>query len=359
MNRVYNFSAGPATIPTEVLEKAQKELLDWHGVGTSVMEMSHRSKEFVAVAEKAEADFRKLLSIPDNYKVLFMQGGGRGQFSMVPMNLLRGKKVADYLDCGIWSIAAINEAKRYCDVNVVASAESSQYTELPSQETWQLNKDAAYLHIVDNETVNGLEFPNTPEVDVPLVADMSSNILSKPFDITKYGCVYAGAQKNIGPSGITLAVVREDLLGGAIPQTPTLYNYKTFADSDSMYNTPPTFAWYLSGLVFEWLLEKGGVAEIAKVNDRKAKKLYECIDNSDFYHNTINPVYRSRMNAIFTLADDGLNDTFLTQAKESGLVALKGHRKIGGMRASIYNAMPEEGVDALISFMQSFEQTHG
>jgi phosphoserine aminotransferase len=360
MSRVFNFSAGPATLPTEVLEKAQAEMLDWQGLGSSVMEVSHRGKPFMAVAEQAEADLRELLAIPGNYKVLFLQGGASGQFAAIPMNLLRGKKTADYINTGIWSKKAIAQAKSYCDVNVAATSEAEKFTTIPDASTWQLNADAAYVHYTPNETIGGLEFQDIPDTgDVPLIADMSSNILSRPIDVSKFGMIYAGAQKNVGPAGMAIIIVRDDLLGQALPITPNILNYQIQAENDSMFNTPPTYTWYLAGLVFKWLKEKGGLTAIAEINQRKAEKLYAAIDNSTLYSNPVDKRYRSWMNVPFILANDALNPTFLSEAKAAGLEALAGHRSVGGMRASIYNAMPEAGVDALISFMQDFEKRNG
>ncbi len=360
MSPIYNFSAGPACLPEAVLKQAQQELLDWQGAGMSVMEMSHRGKEFMSIAVQAEADLRELMAIPENYKVLFLQGGASAQFANVPINLLRGKKSADYIYSGQWSKKAIAEAKRFCDVNVAASAEASNFSVLPAQSEWRLNSDAAYLHYTPNETIGGLEFHWTPEVgDVPLVADMSSTILSRPIDVSKFGVIYAGAQKNIGPAGLTVVIVREDLIGETVPGMPTMCDYRTMADNGSMYNTPPTYGWYLAGLVFAWLKKNGGLAAMAEINERKAGKLYDAIDRSDFYANPIDPSCRSWMNVPFTLADAALDDAFLSGAKEAGLMTLKGHRSVGGMRASIYNAMPEAGVDALISFMADFEKRNG
>ena len=360
MKQVYNFSPGPAVLPHSVLQQAQAEMLDWQGSGMSVMEMSHRGKAFMSIAEKAEADLRKLLNIPNNYKVLFLQGGAHAQFAMIPLNLLQGKQQADYMETGDWSVRAIEEARRYGHVNVVASSISSNFTTIPERSTWQVNPNAAYFHYVDNETIRGVEFDAIPEVgDVTLVADMSSNILSRPIDVSRFGVIYAGAQKNIGPAGLTIAIVREDLLGRADPKTPNILNYQIYADNESMYNTPPTYAWYIAGLVFEWLLAQGGLEAMAVLNERKAEKLYAAIDQSDFYANPVDKQYRSWMNVPFTLRDSQLDAAFLKQAEEAGLVTLKGHRQVGGMRASIYNAMPEAGVDALISFMQQFEQAHG
>ncbi len=357
MSRIFNFSAGPAMLPAEVIEKAAAELTDWQGTGISVMEMSHRSKEFVSIAEKAEADLRELLAIPDSYKVLFLQGGASSQFAMVPMNLLRGKNTADYINTGRWSKKAIAEAKRFCDVKIAAASESTGFTTTPPRSEWSLNPDAAYVHYTPNETINGVEFHEIPDVgDAPLVADMSSTILSRPVDVSRYGVIYAGAQKNIGPAGLTVVVVRGDLLGKEISSTPTMFSYGTLARANSMYNTPPTYSWYIAGLVFEWIKEKGGLKTMAEVNKRKADKLYGAIDNSDFYSNPVAPDCRSWMNVPFTLANPELDSRFLEEAGKAGLVTLKGHRSIGGMRASIYNAMPEEGVDALIEFMEEFER---
>jgi len=360
MARTFNFSAGPAVLPEEVLLQAQEEMLDWHGSGMSVMEMSHRGKEFVSIAEQAEADLRELMAVPDNYKVLFLQGGASSQFAMVPLNLMRGNPTADYINTGAWSKKAIAEAKKFCEVNIAGSAEESSFTTVPSQEELDLNPNAAYLHFTPNETIGGVEFPYLPEAgDVPLIADMSSNILSRPVDVSKYGIIYAGAQKNIGPAGLTVAIVREDLIGEAVPGTPAMFDYKILSDADSMYNTPPTYAWYLAGLVFKMLLRKGGLAAMAETNQRKAKALYDAIDGSSFYANPVDVNCRSLMNVPFTLANADLDATFLAEAKEVGLVTLKGHRSVGGMRASIYNAMPEEGVQALIDFMADFEKRNG
>ena len=360
MAEIYNFSAGPAVLPKAVLEQARDELLDWHGTGMSVMEMSHRSKEYLSIAEQAEADLRELLSIPDNYRVLFLQGGATSQFCMVPMNLLRGKQQADYVNSGAWSKKAIAEAQRYCDVNVVASSEDSNFSSIPAFDSWQLNEQAAYLHYTPNETIGGVEFHWIPDSgDVPLVADMSSTILSRPLEVSRYGVIYAGAQKNIGPAGLTVVIVRDDLAGETIPGTPTMFNYRKHADNGSMMNTPPTYGWYLAGLVFKWLKLQGGVAAIAEVNQRKAQSLYAAIEGSGFYSSPVARDCRSWMNVPFTLADAGLDSEFLAQAGSAGLLNLKGHRSVGGMRASIYNAMPESGVAALIDFMGEFERTQG
>lgn len=357
---VFNFSPGPAVLPHAVLEQAKAELLDWQGSGMSVMEMSHRGKEFMSIAAQAETDLRTLMNIPDHYKVLFLQGGAHSQFAMIPMNLARGKPQADYLDTGDWSLKAIEEGRRYIDMNVVASSVDSNYTTIPPFATWQLNSNAAYLHYTSNETIRGVEFDWIPEVgDVPLVVDMSSDILSRPIDVSRFGLIYAGAQKNIGPAGLTIVIVREDLLGQVLDGTPSMFNYQIYAETESMYNTPPTYAWYLSGLVFQWLLQQGGVEAMAQINQRKADKLYAAIDTSDFYHNPVDPACRSWMNLPFTLTNPSLEKRFLDEAAQVGLLALKGHRVVGGMRASIYNAMPEEGVDALIAFMHDFEVKYG
>lgn len=360
MSRVFNFSAGPAMLPEPVLRQAQEEMLDWQGTGMSVMEMSHRGKEFIAIAEQAEGDLRELLTIPAEYKVLFLQGGASSQFAMVPMNLLRGKRSADYINTGMWSKKAIAEAKRFCHVNVAASSEADAFSKVPDWDQWQLNAEAAYLHYTPNETIGGVEFHWIPDVPaVSLVADMSSTLLSRPLDVTRFGVIYAGAQKNIGPAGLTVVIVREDLIGESLPGTPAMFDYRNHAESGSMYNTPPTYSWYVAGLVFAWLKELGGLPAMAERNRRKAEKLYAAIDGSDFYHNPVPSHCRSWMNVPFTLADAALDGEFLTQAKKAGLEALKGHRSVGGMRASIYNAMPEEGVDALIEFMNEFERQKG
>jgi phosphoserine aminotransferase len=360
MGRVYNFSAGPAAIPQEVLERAQKEMLDWHGSGMSVMEMSHRGKEFVSIAEKAEADLRELMEIPSGCRVLFLQGGASAQFAMIPMNLLAGKKSADYINTGAWSGKAIKEARRFCQVTVAASSEGEDFARAPAQDELKLDPEAAYVHYTPNETIGGVEFSYVPETgEVPLVADMSSTILSRPVDVSRFGLIYAGAQKNIGPAGIAVIVIREDLLGRAPEGTPSMFDYKIHADSGSMYNTPPTYTWYIAGLVFQWLKDRGGLKAMAEINERKAKKLYAAIDASSFYSNPVEVGSRSWMNVPFTLADPDLDPVFLKEAGERGLVTLKGHRSVGGMRASIYNAMPEEGVDALIEFMKEFEEKRG
>ena len=359
MTRLYNFCAGPAALPEPVLETAQREMLDWHGKGLSLMEMSHRSPEVVGVAEAAEATLRSLLDISDDYAVLFLQGGASTQFSAIPLNLLDGATEADYVNTGQWSKKAIAEARRYCEVNVAASSEDTNFATIPPRDDWQLSGSAAYLHYTPNETIGGVEYFWTPQVDVPLVVDMSSTILSRPIDVSEFGMIYAGAQKNIGPAGLTLVVVRRDLLGRANPLCPAMLNWQLAADNDSMYNTPPTYALYLAGLVFNWLAELGGLTAMERINRRKAEKLYAAIDGSDFYANPVELASRSLMNVPFTLADDGLDKAFLQESEAAGLLNLKGHRSVGGMRASIYNAVSEAAVDALITFMQDFEQRNG
>lgn len=359
MTRAWNFCAGPAALPEAVLTRAREEILDWHGRGLSVMEMSHRSKEFVGIAARAEADLRELLGISDDYAVLFMQGGASQQFAMVPMNLLGDTGRADYINTGQWSKKAIKEAQRFAEVNVAASSEDANFTTVPPQASWRLDDRAAYLHYTPNETIGGLEYSFIPETDKPLVADFSSTILSRPLDVSRFGIIYAGAQKNIGPAGITVAIVRRDLIGRAGAGVPAMLNYQTYADNDSMYNTPPTYAWYLAGLVFEWLKEQGGLDAMAQQNLRKAEKLYGYIDASDFYSNPVEKHSRSWMNVPFVLADDNLDKTFLAEAEKARLLNLAGHRSVGGMRASIYNAVPEQAVDALIDFMKDFAKHHG
>jgi phosphoserine aminotransferase len=347
-------------LPEAVLRQAQEEMLDWHGSGMCVAEMSHRGKEFMSIAEQAEADLRELLEVPKGYKVLFLQGGASSQFSMVPMNLLRGGDSADYLNTGSWSKKAIAEARRYCTVNVAASTQESGFTSVPSQGELELSAQSAYVHYTPNETIEGVEFPYVPDTaGKPLVADMSSTILSRPVDVSRFGVIYAGAQKNVGPAGLTILIVREDLIGQPIAGTPTMFDYQTHAENGSMYNTPPTYAWYLAGLVFKWLKNLGGLDSMAVINERKADTLYAAIDGSDFYANPVAPACRSWMNVPFTLANPELDAMFLSEAKVAGLVTLKGHRSVGGMRASIYNAMPEAGVQALVDFMGEFERKYG
>ena len=361
MTRVYNFSAGPAALPEPVLRRAAEEMLDWHGRGMSIMEMSHRTPDFEGVIAAAEADLRELMGIPANYKVLFLQGGATLQFSAVPINLLRGKQKADYIVTGSWSEKAVGEAKRFCNVNIAASSEADNFSYAPAQSELRLDPDAAYVHVCTNETIMGVEFPYVPETGkVPLVADMSSHILSRQMDVSKYALIYAGAQKNIGPVGLTVVIVREDLIGQPLPGMPTLLDYKPHADNGSMLNTPPTFAIYMAGLIFQWLKEQGGVAGIEQQNVAKAKCLYDCIDNSGgFYRNPVRVSDRSRMNVPFTLVDDKLDSVFLKESLAAGLSSLKGHKSVGGMRASIYNPMPLAGVEALTDFMRDFAARHG
>ena len=360
MTRVFNFSAGPAALPEPVLRRAADEMLDWHGSGMSVMEMSHRGKEFIAIAAEAEALLRELLAVPSNYKVLFMQGGAIAQNAVVPMNLLRGKAGADFIDTGEWSKKSIKEAKKYCAVNVAASAADTNYTTIPARETWKLDPNAAYVHICGNETIGGVQYHFTPDTgSVPLVADLSSEILSRPIDVAKYGLIYAGAQKNIGPSGLTLVIVRDDLIGQPHALCPSAFDYKTVADNDSMYNTPPTYAIYIAGLVFNWLKAQGGLAAMEAHNRTKAALLYDYLDTTGFYKAPVARDCRSWMNIPFKLADDKLDGEFLKGAEARGMLQLKGHRSVGGMRASIYNAMPIEGVRALVAYMKEFEARHG
>lgn len=360
MRRNYNFSAGPSMLPEEVLLQAKEELMDWRGLGVSIMEISHRSPEFMELTKECEQDFRDLLNISTNYKILFLQGGGRSQFSMVPLNLLGNKKSANYFDTGIWSNLAIKEAQRYCDVNCVASSRDTNYCTIPPKDSWQINDDAAYVYYVDNETVNGVQFPDIPEVnELPLVSDMSSSILSKPIDENRFGLIFAGAQKNIGISGLTVVIIREDLLGHALTITPTMFNYQVHAQENSLYNTSPTFAWYITSLMLKWLKKQGGLSAIAKINARKSQKIYSFIDSCDFYQIDVDPRYRSQMNVVFRLNDDSLTTNFISEAKQTGLINLKGHKLVGGLRASLYNAMPEQGVDTLIQFMTDFAKRYG
>ena len=360
MTRALNFSAGPATLPETVLRQAAAEMLDWNGSGMSVMEMSHRGKEFISIHAQAEADLRELLAIPANYKVLFLQGGGLAQNAIVPMNLLRGHAGADFINTGEWMKKSIKEAKNFCKVNVAASAEAGGFTSVPKFDTWKLDPDAAYVHICSNETIGGVEYHWTPDTGkVPLVADMSSNLLSRPIDVSRYGLIYAGAQKNIGPSGLTIVIVREDLIGQAIPHTPSVFDYKQQDDNDSMYNTPPTYAIYIAGLVFKHLKAMGGLTAVEAHNRRKAALLYDYLDATSFYSNPVAREDRSLMNVPFKLKDESLDEAFLKGAQARGMVQLKGHRSVGGMRASIYNAMPLEGVQALVTYMKEFEASHG
>jgi phosphoserine aminotransferase len=360
MSRVFNFSAGPAALPEPVLRQAADEMLDWHGSGMSVMEMSHRGKEFIAIHAEAESLLRELLAVPANYKVLFMQGGAIGENAIVPMNMLRGKASADYVDTGEWSKKSIKEAAKYCRVNVAASGKDGGYTAIPPRDGWRLDADAAYVHICSNETIGGVEYHWTPDTgDVPLVADMSSNILSRPIDVSGYGLIYGGAQKNIGPAGLTLVIVRDDLIGQALPITPSAFDYKQQADNDSMLNTPPTYAIYIAGLVFNWIKAQGGLAGIAEHNRAKAALLYDYLDATSFYSSPVARSDRSLMNVPFKLRDDRLDEAFLSGAKERSMLQLKGHRSVGGMRASIYNAMSIDGVMALVAYMKDFEARHG
>jgi phosphoserine aminotransferase len=357
MSRIFNFSAGPAMLPAEVLARAGDEMLDWRGTGMGVMEMSHRGKEFMGIAAEAEADLRGLLAIPQNYKVLFLQGGATLQFAQVPMNLLAGKGKADYVVTGEWSKKAVKEAKNYCDVAIAASSEDRNFTYAPKK--WTVRKDAAYVHYCSNETIGGVEFHETPNTEIPLVADASSHFLSRPLDVSKFGLIYAGAQKNAGPAGLTFVIVRDDLIGKAAKGTPTVMDYKLQADADSMLNTPASYSMYVAGLVFKWIKQQGGLVSLEQKNIQKAKLLYDYLDQSSFFRNPVAKEDRSRMNVPFTLKDSALDAEFLKGAEARGMVQLKGHRSVGGMRASIYNAMPIEGVQALVSYMKEFEAKHG
>jgi len=360
MRDTFNFSAGPAVLPEEVLRQVAEEMLDWHGSRQSVMEMSHRGKEYMSIHAQAEADLRELLGIPAGYKVLFLQGGATTQFAMVPANLLRGRKSIDFVHTGEWSKKAIKEAKLFATANIAASGEDRKFTYVPARADWRLDPQAAYVHICANETIGGVEFDWTPDTgDVPLVADVSSSFLSRPIDVARHGLIYGGAQKNIGPAGLTIVIVRDDLLGQANPGTPTMLDYKAHADADSMLNTPPTWAIYVAGLVFQWLVRQGGLAAVEARNVEKAKLLYDYLDSTHFYRNPVERADRSRMNVPFTLRDAALDEAFLKGAKERGMLQLKGHRSVGGMRASIYNAMPIEGVRALVDYMREFEQRNG
>ncbi|HYD81824.1 MAG TPA: 3-phosphoserine/phosphohydroxythreonine transaminase [Paucimonas sp.] len=363
MTQVYNFSAGPAVLPKEVLKQAAEEMLDWHGSGMSVMEMSHRGPEFISIHENAVRDLRELLAVPENYKILFLQGGGIGENAIVPLNLV-GRKAqpatVDVVVTGTWTKKSAKEAAKYANVNIAASSEASRFSRVPPRDTWQLTKDAAYVHLCTNETIDGVEYHFVPEVgDVPLVADMSSHILSRPVEVSRYGAIFAGAQKNIGPAGLTIVIVREDLLGHQLPICPSAFDWTLVAEHDSMYNTPPTYAIYIAGLVFQWLKRQGGVAAMEERNIAKAKLLYDYLDSTGFYETKVEKNDRSRMNVPFFLRDETLNTAFLAGAKERGLLQLKGHKSVGGMRASIYNAMPIEGVQALVEYLREFEKTHG
>ncbi|MFM2083241.1 MAG: hypothetical protein RLY95_59 [Pseudomonadota bacterium] len=377
MSRVFNFSAGPAALPQVVLEQAAAEMLDWHGTGMSVMEMSHRGTDFMGIHAEALADLRELLAVPSNYKILFLQGGGLGENAIVPLNLMRGKSgnqnEADIVITGVWSEKSHQEAQRYGTMNIAASAVDTGFTAVPAIESWKLKQSAAYLHLCTNETINGVEYHFTPDLakshgaafaDMPIVADMSSHILSRPVDVSKYALIYGGAQKNIGPAGLTIAIVREDLLlneagtSRAHSMCPSVFNYKLLAESDSMYNTPPTYGIYIAGLVFKWLKAQGGLKAMEMHNRAKAALLYGYLDSTDFYASRVNKADRSLMNVPFFLQDESLNAAFLQGANEAGLKQLKGHRAIGGMRASIYNAMPLAGVEALVNYMKAFERAH-
>ena len=344
-------------LPAEVLSRAGDEILDWHGSGMSVMEMSHRGKEFIGIAAEAEKDLRELLAVPASYKVLFLAGGATLQFAQVPLNLLAGKGKADYVATGEWSNKAIKEAKSFCDVHVAASSEDRKFTYAPKK--WDVRKDAAYVHFCSNETIGGVEYHTLPQSPVPIVADASSHFMSRPIDVAKYGLIYAGAQKNVGPAGLTIVIVREDLIGKAEKHTPSVMDYKKQADAESMLNTPPTYSMYIAGLVFKWLKTLGGLAEIERRNIAKAKLLYDFLDSTKFYANPVAKEDRSRMNVPFTLRDAKLDEEFLKGAAKEGMVQLKGHRSVGGMRASIYNAMPIEGVQRLVEYMRDFEKKHG
>ncbi|MGI9249260.1 MAG: 3-phosphoserine/phosphohydroxythreonine transaminase [Woeseiaceae bacterium] len=358
MSRVFNFSAGPAALPLEVLEIIRNDIPDWQGTGMSVMEVSHRGKNFVELAARAEANVRELLQIPEDYSVLFPQGGATLQMSMVPLNLAGPDDTADYVVTGSWGKKAAGEAKKFCNTNVIANASDKNFTYIPDEASWTRSENAAYLHYTPNETIAGVEFHFVPDSDVPLIADMSSTILSRPIEVSRFGVIYAGAQKNIGPAGITMVIVRNDLLEKARPDNAHLMTWKSYAESDSMTNTPPTFAWYVADLVFQYLKNRGGLSAVAEVNRRKASKLYAAIDASSFYSNPVSKDCRSWMNVPFILADESQDAKFLEQSNAAGLTNLKGHRSVGGMRASIYNAVGEEAVDALIEFMAEFEKTN-
>ncbi|MCX9156029.1 3-phosphoserine/phosphohydroxythreonine transaminase [Niveibacterium sp. 24ML] len=368
MTRPWNFGAGPATLPEAVLRQVAGEMLDWHGSGMSVMEMSHRGKEFMAIIEQAEADLRDLMAVPSNYKILFMQGGAIAENAIIPLNLAGKNQKIDFIETGSWTTKSLKEARRYGDVHIAASsldpaAKQGKYTCIPSFDQWRLRSDAAYLHLCSNETIDGVEFFDWPDMaalgapDVPVVADVSSDILSRPLDVSRFGLLFGGAQKNIGPAGLTIVIVRDDLLDQSNPLCPLAFQYKTVAENGSMFNTPPTFPIYIAGLVFQWLKQQGGVEAVERTNIAKAKLLYDALDASDLYVCHVDPSVRSRMNVPFFLRDESLNDAFLVGAKARGLLQLKGHKSVGGMRASIYNAMPLEGVQALVDYLREFEQT--
>jgi phosphoserine aminotransferase len=357
---IFNFGAGPAMLPSAVMKQAQEELLDWQGSGISIIEMSHRSKQFASIVEDSETDLRSLLAIPDSHRVLFLQGGASSQFAMVPMNLLHANSTADYIHTGIWSGKAIKEGMRFGSINIAASSEADNFLSVPEQSQWQLSEAPAYVYYTDNETIGGLEYSGMPDVgDIPLVSDMTSNFLSRPVDVSKFAVIIAGSQKNIGPAGLVIVIVREDLIGKAGSDIPSLYDYAIQNKEKSLYNTPPTFTWYMAGLVFKWVKAQGGIAAMAANSRSRSGRLYDFIDESEFYANPVAKDYRSRMNVPFTLKSEELNGPFLQEARENGLMELKGHRSVGGMRASLYNAMPEDGVDALLDFMQLFASQRG
>lgn len=352
--RIFNFSAGPAMLPEAVMKKAQAEFLDWNNTGMSVMEISHRSKEFMQLASQMEADLREVMGIPNNYKVIFKHGGASLQFAAIPLNLVSETDTMDYINTGVWSAKSIKEAARFTNVNVVSTSEN----DIPDFEKMNFSKEAKFLHLCQNETITGVEFQSLPQVDVPIISDFSSTILSRPINVSDYGVIYAGSQKNIGPAGLAIVIVREDLLGNTREETPALMNWQTYVDNDSMFNTPSTYAWYLAGLVFQWIKDQGGVSAMAEVNQRKAQKLYEIIDASKMVYNEVETSVRSWMNVSFKFYNTNLESKFLTESKAAGFLNLKGHKAYGGMRASIYNAMPEEGVDALVSFIKEFEKNN-
>ena len=358
-HRVFNFSPGPAMLPDEVMQRAHQEFMDWNGTGMSVMEIGHRTNMFIELAKHAENGLRDLLSISDDYHVLFLSGGATLQFSVMPMNILGGKSVADYIDTGIWSAKAIACAEKYTNVNVVCSSKDSGYQSIPDKECWELNQDSAYCFYTENETISGVEFDSIPTVDAPLGCDMTSSILSRPFDVSRFGIIIAGAQKNIAPAGMTIVIVKKDLCGDVLPGTPDLLNYQKQAEQNCMLNTPPTFCWYMASLMFDWIKEQGGLEIMAARSERKSNKLYEYIDSSDFYKNGVSPSCRSRMNVVFQLADDSKTMEFVDAAAANGLQSLKGHRAVGGIRASIYNSMPESAIEHLLDFMKEFERKHG
>ncbi|MGI9229300.1 MAG: 3-phosphoserine/phosphohydroxythreonine transaminase [Gammaproteobacteria bacterium] len=358
---MFNFGAGPAQLPAAVMQQAQQELLDWHGTGISVIEMSHRSKHFAAIMQQGEQDLRQLLSIPEDYTILFLQGGATHAMSMLPLNLLRADESANYVNTGNWSGRAIREGRRLARVHIAASSEAQNFTTAPNPADWDVSADAAYIYYCDNETIGGVEYPSVPQPNTtaPLVTDMTSNFLSRHFDITAFGCVFAGAQKNIGPAGLTILIIRADLIGRSKATLPMLYDFTTYAENDSLYNTPATFSWYMAGLTFRWVLEQGGIDVMQENALARSRLLYDYIDSDDFYSNPVDKTYRSRMNVPFTLADAALDQTFLQQAADNGMLELRGHRSVGGMRASIYNGMPLDGVTTLVSFMQDFSHRHG